>query len=222
MNLNDLVSQLQFITNGLAVLSVFITAGAIMTLRDWRLILLVLLGQYLAAGFLLARVVSPEIALVKIFIGALTCTMLYLSARQAGYGGQESFVDGELSGPGPGSAIRQGARGSLPFRVLCLILVLIVVIAVNQSVPLPQLPPDVAMGTYWLIFSGVLVLISTERPLWAAPGLLTTVTGFELLYTPLERSLTIVWLWAAATLLLAVGISYLILVRGGNRPESLL
>ena len=222
MSLDDLLSELHFITNGLAVLSLFVTASAIILLRDWRLILLVLLGQYMAAGFLLARIVSPEIALVKVFIGALTCTMLYLAARQAGYGGHVPSLKGDLPRPGTGDANRHGTGGSFPFRVLCLILVLVVVVAVNQSVPLPQLPTDVALGTYWLILVGVLVLISTERPLWAAPGLLTVVTGFELLYTPLERSLTIVWLWAAATLVLAVGVSYLILVRGGSRPESLL
>ena len=220
LNLHELLAQLQFITNELAVLGLFITAAAIVLFRDWRVTLLALLAQYLMAGFLLVRLVSPEIALVKVFIGALTCTMLYLAARQGGYGSRATAHRRNSRGIGIRSFPRSLFGGSLSFRVLSLIMVLLLAVVLSQSYPLPQLPGDVGLGTYWLILVGLLVLISTERPLPAAPGLLTIVIGFELLYSPLERSLTIVWLWAATTLLLAVGISYLIMIRSGGQSED--
>jgi hypothetical protein len=220
LNLHEILAQLQFITNELAVLGLFITAVAIVLFRDWRVILLALLAQYLMAGFLLARLVSPEIALVKVFIGALICTMLYLAVRQAGYGAREAARSGNSLGINIRGLTRSMFGGSFSFRVLSLILALLLAVVLSQSYTLPQLPGDVGLGTYWLILVGFFVLVSTERPVQAAPGLLTVVTGFELMYTPLERSLTIVWLWAATTLLLAVGISYLIMIRGGGQSEG--
>jgi len=220
LSLHDLLAQLQFITNELAVLALFLTAAAIVLFRDWRVILLMLLAQYLAAGFLLARLVSPEIALVKVFIGALICTMIYLAARQAGYGSRQTRRSGTSLKANMRGVYRSVFGGSLAFRVLSLTMALLLAVVLSQSYPLPKLPTDVGLGTYWLILVGFFVLVSTEQPLQAAPGLLTIVTGFELLYTPLERSLTIVWLWAATTLLLAVGISYLIMIRNGGRSEG--
>lgn len=220
LSLHELLSQLQFITNELAVLALFVTAAAIVLFRDWRVVLLALLAQYLLAGFLLSRLVSPEIALVKVFIGALICTMIYLAARQAGYGSRRTSRSENSSRIGIRGLVRSVFGGSLSFRVLSLTMALLLAVVLSQSYPLPQLPLDVGMGTYWLLLVGFFVLVSTEQPLQAAPGLLTIVTGFELLYTPLERSLTIVWLWAATTLLLAVGISYLIMIRSGGQAEE--
>jgi hypothetical protein len=219
LNLHELLAQLQFITNELAVLALFVTAALIVLFHDWRITLLALLAQYLAAGFLLSRLVSPEIALIKVFVGALICTMLYLAARQGGYGSRGARRPMSHETEGPGFARSVFGR-SISFRVLSLMMALLLAVVLNQSYPLPRLSPGVGLGTYWLLLVGLFVLIATERPLYAAPGLLTVVTAFELLYTPLERSLTIVWLWTATTLVLAVGISYLIMVRGGTKSEG--
>jgi hypothetical protein len=63
---------------------------------------------------------------------------------------------------------------------------------------------------------GLVVLMLTDQPLLAGPGLLTALTGFELLYTLLESSLVIVFLLAAMNLLLTASISYLVAVQGRN------
>ena len=85
---------------------------------------------------------------------------------------------------------------------------------------MPVIPPDVGLSSYWLILVGLLILMMTEEPLKAGQGLLTAIIGFELLYTPIERSLTMVWLWAAVNLLLTLGIAYLAVVQGASSSEE--
>jgi hypothetical protein len=76
------------------------------------------------------------------------------------------------------------------------------------------------MGSYWLISNGLLILMLTEEPLKAGQGLLTAIVGFELLYTPIERSLALVWLWAILNLLLTLAIAYLVVVRDVSSSEG--
>ncbi len=220
LTLSDLLAQAGFITHELAVLGLLITAAIIVLARDWRLTLVALVVQYLFSGLLLSRLVTPEIALVKVFIGALICTMLYLAARQAGESGFRPAVRRAWGPLRLGSAQTSKPRESLSFRVLALTLVLLLVVVTNQSYPLPSVSPDISLGSYWLMFVGILILMLTDKPLKAGPGLLTLIMGFELLYAPLERSLTIVWLWSAANLLLATAMAYIIVVRATGAMED--
>lgn len=220
--LYDLLQHLGAIARETAVLGLFATGALIVLVRDWRITLLALLGQYVMVGVILSRLVLPEIALIKVLIGALICPMLYLAARQSGW---SLFLLTEALEPLPrgGYAENDGPavfRVGLSFRVLAVTLVLVLAIVINQTYPLPLVPPDVGLGCYWLILTGLLVLMLTEEPLKAGPGLLTAIAGFELLYTPLELSLTVVFLWAVVNLLLAVSIAYLAAARGVSAPEE--
>ena len=218
----DWLQQMGAIARETAVIGLLVTGALIVLVRDWRITLLTLLGQYVLAGVILSRLVMPEIALIKVLIGALICPMLYLAARQVGWG-LLSLPDTVNFGSRPGDfdqGDRTVFRVGLSFRVLAVTLVLVLAIVISQTYPLPGIPPDVGLGCYWLILSGLLVLMLTEEPLKAGPGLLTVITGFELLYTPLELSLMVVLLWAVINLLLAVAIAYLAAVRGVNTPEE--
>jgi hypothetical protein len=96
----------------------------------------------------------------------------------------------------------------------------LVAMTLNRSYPLPVIPRDVGLGSYWLMLNGLLVLMLSEEPLKAGQGLLTGIIGFELLYASLERSLALVWLWAAVNLLLALAIAYLVVARGADSLEG--
>jgi hypothetical protein len=211
--LYEVIDQLGFITRELAIVGLFLTGGLIVLVRDWRVSLLALLGQYLLAGLILSRLVFPEVALIKVLIGALICPMLYLAARQAGWGaGQRGYSDpSTLSGPIP---------AGLAFRLLAVTLMGLLAMALSQSYPLPVIPPDVGLGSYWLMLIGLLILMLTEHPLKSGQGLLTAIIGFELLYAPIERSLALVWLLAVVNLLLALAIAYLIVARDAGPWES--
>jgi len=206
-SLYEILEQLQFITRELAVLGLFVTGGLIVLVRDWRVSLLALLGQYLLAGLILSRLVLPEIALIQVLIGALICPMLYLAARV-----------GRSASPAPGDLFPAGRA----FRLLAVTLMALLAVTLSRAYPMPAVPPDVGLGSYWLILIGLLVLLLTEEPIKAGQGLLTAIAGFQLVYTSIERSLAMVWLWAVVNLLLTLAIAYLAVARGvGSLEENL-
>jgi hypothetical protein len=210
--LYEVIDQLGFITRELAIMGLFLTAAIIVLVRDWRVSLLALLGQYVLAGLVLSKLVLPEVALIKILIGALICPMLYLAARQAGWGvGQGSTL---------GPTQREVFPAGRAFRLLAVLLMGLLAMALSQNYPLPVVPPDVGLASYWLMLNGLLILMLTEHPLKAGQGLLTAIVGFELLYAPIERSLAMVWLLAVVNLLLALAIAYLIVARNVGPSEG--
>jgi len=210
--LYEVIDQLGFITRELAIVGLFLTGGLIVVVRDWRVSLLALLGQYLLAGLVLSRLVLPEVALIKVLIGALICPMLYLAARQAGWGAGRH-------GP-PGAARREEFPAGPAFRLLAVTLMGLLAMALSQSYPLPVVPTGVGLASYWLMLIGLLILMLTEHPLKAGQGLLTAIIGFELLYTSIERSLAMVWMLAVVNLLLALAIAYLIVARDIGPSEG--
>ena len=211
-SLYEVIDQLGFITRELAIVGLFLTGGIIVLVRDWRVSLLALLGQYLLAGLVLSRLVLPEVALIKVLIGALICPMLYLAARQAGWGAGQ--------GSASGSTQREVFPAGPAFRLLAVMLMGLLAMALSQSYPLPVIPPDVGLASYWLMLNGLLILMLTEHPLKAGQGLLTAIVGFELLYSPIERSLAMVWLLAVVNLLLTLAIAYLIVARDVGPSEG--
>jgi hypothetical protein len=52
-------------------------------------------------------------------------------------------------------------------------------------------------------------------------GLFTVLTGFDLYYTPLEKSLLMTGLWGAVNLLIALAIGYLTIAKGARPEEEL-
>jgi hypothetical protein len=248
-SLYEILDQLRFITRELAVLGLFLTGGLIVLVRDWRTSLLALLAQYLLAGFVLARLILPEVALIKVLVGALICPMLYLAARQAGWLADRGVfrvpdaLANWVSPSRPHSWRRHAGQGmpmgtvpvppreedawsdvfpaGLAFRLLAVTLMALLTVALSQTFPLPNIPPDVGLGSYWLILIGLLILMLTEAPLKAGQGLLTVIIGFELLYAPIERSLAMVWLWAVVNLLLTLAIAYLAVAhQDAGSPEG--
>ena len=220
--LPEVLDSLSFITRDLALLGLFVTAAMIVLVWDWRLSLLALLAQYLLVGMILSRLVVPEIALTKVLIGTLICPMLYLAARQSGWG---VMSDPDADAPSIAQRRRGGDWGDVfqagrVFRLLALTLVVLLTVALSQTFPLAAVPADVGIGCYWLMLAGLLILMLTEEPLKAGMGLLTTITGFELVYTPMERSLVVIWLWAAVNLLLTLAVAYLAVVRGVGSAEG--
>ena len=211
--LPDILGQLQFISQEIFLLGLIITAGTILITRDWRLLILAVLLQYILAGLILSRLVRPDIAVLKVMIGAFICPILFLSARQV------------VVGTPIGSTIiqkeqRNRAATGWIFRLLAALIMLLVTVTVSEMFALPGLPPTLVIAVYWLVLVGLTTLIITEDPLKTGIGLLTILTGFDLFYTTLEHSLLITGLWGAVNLLLALAISYLIIAKGANPEEE--
>ncbi|MFN8458570.1 MAG: hypothetical protein U0401_28610 [Anaerolineae bacterium] len=237
--LPEFFRQLQFITQESALLGLFITAALILIVRDWRTLIVALLLQYILVGIILYGLVRPDIAVLKVMIGAFICPILFLSARQVATGltpistllerrenlGQAlvawwrnfSFISLIV---GRYRRRRQAATG-FTFRVLLSLLLVLIAVTLSNTFVLPGLSPALTTAIYWLILVGLVILTLSEDPMKAGHGLFTLLAGFDLYYTTLEKSLLITGMWGAINLLLALAIGYLTVVRGAGPEEEL-
>ena len=206
--LSDVLAKLSFLMTTPAVVGLVITAGLIVVVRDWRFSLAALSLQYVLVGLLLTRLIQPQVAVIKVLIGALVCVILYLTAR---------LVDSGREGESPG---RELSLANLAFRLLTAILVGLAAYGLSRRYPLPEVPSDIGLACYWLASQGLLALMLTEEPLKAGLGLLTLVTGFELLYSVLERSLSVAGFLGIANFLIALAIAYLAASRAELTPQE--
>jgi len=206
--LSEVIARLSFLTASPAVAGLVLTASLIIVVRDWRVFLAALLAQYLLVGFLLTRLITPEMATVKALVGALICPILYLTARRVRWGRQRSK---DSSSPLP--TRWEMFPVGLPFRLLAVVLTGLVASSLLNSYPLPEVPRDIGFACYWLALIGLLAMVLTAEPLKAGLGLLTFMAGFELFYAALESSLSVVGFLGIVNLLLALALAYLASAR---------
>jgi uncharacterized MnhB-related membrane protein len=239
--LPEILDQLQFISQEAALLGLFVTASIILVGRDWRSLILALLIQYILVGLVLSRLVRPDIATLKVLIGAFICPVLFLSARQVSVSGLATNLamkprlssNRSRSGswwrrsyPIVVSLIkgqdrrRRPAATGLMFRVFGALLMILVAINLSNAIALPGLPSAVNTAVYWLILAGLITLALTEDPIKVGHGLFTALVGFELFYATVENSLLLIGLWGAINLLIALAIGYLAVVRGTGPEEE--
>ncbi|NOZ06257.1 MAG: hypothetical protein GXP41_07910 [Chloroflexi bacterium] len=190
----SLLSEVQLIV-GLAI-----STSAIAILRDWRWNLFFLLVQYILAGLLISSSVLLSIALIKILMGAITTLILYWTARsvavsRAGRGEEKSPVLADGMG--------------LPLRFLSVLLGALVITTLQVRYPVPAVDSFINAGTYWLLGTGLVIIMLTKEPFRMGLGILLFQSGFELLYVVLEPSLVVIGLTGGITLLTALLISYL-------------
>lgn len=238
--LPEILAQLQFLTQESALLGLFITAGIILIARDWRTLILTLLIQYILAGLILSRLVRPDIAALKVMIGAFICPILFLSARQVSVSPSTSSVVAEKRRGLARAYIsdwwqnftflslligrdrrRAPAATGFTFRVLIVLLMILVATTLSNTFALPDLSTDVTTAVYWLVLAGLVTLILTEDPMRVGHGLFTALTGFDLFYTTVEKSLLITGLWGVVNLLIALAIGYLTVAKGAGPEEEL-
>ncbi len=218
----NLFSQLAHLSGRPAFLGLIVTAAVVAVVRDWRLELWALLVQYVLVGVLHMRMLPPELALVKVLVGALICPMLYWAAR---------WVEGERAHRAEVERERAAEReGEVPlppppwpicptnwaFRSLVVLFLGLVLYGMFSNLKLPFIASDIAPACVWLWLMGLLVLTLTSEPLPAGIGLLTMVSGFELFFDVTSPGLAGVGMWAAVNLTMGLAISYLIAVGGAT------
>lgn len=217
--LPEVLAKLSFFTTTPAIVGLVITASLIVVIRDWRLSLAALSAQYVLAGLLLTRLIQPQVALTKVLIGALVCVILYLTARLVSTGEEEPTSEQEAAKDSDTPVRAMGGGTPLadfPFRLLAALFVGLAVRSLSIHYPLPEVPSDIGFACYWLASLGLLVLMLTDEPLKAGMGLLTLITGFELFYSALEHSLSVVGFLGIANFLIALAIAY---IAAASRAE---
>lgn len=211
----DLVGLLSFLGDEPAAIGVLATAAFLTVIRDWRWSLLALIVQYLLSAWLLTHVFEPEIApviaAIKVVAWAITCLVLYVTARQVRWGSVDPTVEKEARGPAAAAGSRQLLPTSLLFRLLISAMVTAAVLyTVNRGgLALPELPAHINLAAVSLMAMGLLGLGLTDEPLTAGVSLLTLMTGFELFYHSLEQALTIIGFMIGIELLIALVVAYL-------------
>jgi hypothetical protein len=173
----------------LAIIAVFL-----MVSQNWRWSIAALAIQYLAVFWLVAFVWPIELAVVKLIVGWMAGAVLSASRPE------EDLLEE-----------RSPTFARLLFRVLAagLMFALIASILPLTATYLP-VSPQVIGGGLILIGVGLLHLGMTTRPLRVILGLLTVLSGFELIYAALETSILIAGLLAVITLGLALVGAYLL------------
>jgi hypothetical protein len=224
---------------GLAVLIGLIVAAALLVvLVNWRLLILALGVQYLLVGLMLTRVVPLELAAVKALVGVMICPVLFITARRVRWGQidqDEAEADQLPSDPlAPDRPAPKPVRRSLigwlislglPLRLMAALLTAVLAVSLALRNPLSVtgdalVSRDITIGTFSLLLLGLLNILLNENPLKVGIGLLSLLAGFEMFYTSVEPTLTIVGLLGMTNLIIGLAISYLTTAWATHPPRE--
>ena len=194
------------IVSWVAVILILITTTIILINFDWRIILGALAVQYIAAFWLVTRHLPFVMGSAKLITGwmvvaALGMTRLGLSTPEEKL--QDDFI--------------KNGRG---FRIILMCIVAVVAAGAMSRIEAstPGLGLQVIAGSLLLIGAGAIQLGVTSDTLRVILGLLTLLTGFEVLYAAVESSILVTGLLAVTNLGLGIVGSYLLLA-GSSAPE---
>ncbi len=179
----------------IAVFLLMASSLVVLASQRWRYTLIALAVQYLAAFWLVAVLWPPLLAAVKLVVGWMAVAMISATRAEGELEEQEVF---------PG-------RAGQFFRLLAAAVVWLLVFSASSTAA-SWLPAQntVLWGSLVLIGTGLLQLGMTTRPLRVVIGLLTVLSGFEIVYAAVETSVLVTGLLAIITLGLALAGSYLV------------
>lgn len=188
----------------LAVGLLIITSGGLLISRDWRWIIGLLALQYAGVVVLVSLDWPAGMALVKLVVGWMSGAALGLTQL-----GLPHHTQMETAWP-----------SSRIFRLLTLGLILLVVFSSAEGAAdwLPGVTLPQALGGLLLAGAGLLQIGMSGSAFRVIIGLLTILSGFEILYAAVEDSVLVAGLLAVVNLGLAMAGGYLISIS--NRVEG--
>jgi hypothetical protein len=182
-----------------ALVLLALAAAVVLLSWDWRLSIGGLAFQYAGVFVLVAQSWPLEMAVVKLVTGWMAGAVLGMA----------------LIGVNPRWLAREHRRFSeVLLRALAAVLsgLLVISLAPRLSGWLPGSRLEQLQGGLLLIGMGLLHLGLTAQPLPVALGLLTVLSGFEILYAVVETSTLVTGLLACVNLGLALVGAYLLLI----------
>lgn len=181
----------------IAVVILATSATGMLLSRDWRISLGLLGAQYLGVLWLVAQYWPASMASIKLVTGWMAIAILGIT--QLGLGQAEFMLEGFWS------------QGRL-FRLIASAMVILLVFALAPGLEsiVPGIRQPVIVGSLVLMGMGLLHLGISAQPLRIILGLLTALSGFEILYASLESSLLVAALLAVVNLGLALTGAYLL------------
>ncbi|MFP3896065.1 MAG: hypothetical protein ACLFV5_04380 [Anaerolineales bacterium] len=184
------------------------SSAAMFLLTRYRISTALLLLQYILLPPLLSERLPQSILFTRVGAGFSICLILYLTADQV-----QNVVrpitpesgpddDGPEIDPEPGRPRSMG----LPFCALTLALGAFTAYHLWRRYPLPPIPPELTLTSYWLMIGGVLVTLVSLSPLRIGFGLLSFLNGFVVLYLFWDPGFLVTALLNVIEVLFALGI----------------
>jgi len=192
----------------IAVLVILVTSVGSLLVRDWRLSIIFLALQYIGMFILVLEHWPLGMATVKVVAGWMAAAILGMTRSGLATQG----FDEESIWP----------RGRL-FRLFAAGIVGLIVSAVTPGVSTIMADAGFAVtsGSLLLIGMGLLHLGITVSILRVVIGLMTVLSGFEIIYSAVEGSVLVAALLAIINLGLALVGSYLLVASASSEAESI-
>ncbi len=189
----------------IAVVMILVTSVGLLLVRDWRWTIILLAVQYLGIFILTLQHWPVGMASVKLVAGWMSAAILGMT--RSGLPSQDA--DEQDLWP----------RGRL-FRLFAAGMVVLIVAVATRGVDTIMADAGYAVsgGSLLLIGMGLLHLGITSYILRVVIGLMTVLSGFEVLYSAVEGSILVAALLAVINLGLALVGAYL-LVAENTQPE---
>jgi hypothetical protein len=183
------------ILSQLSVALLILTSLVLLVSRDWRWSLLALAFQYIGVVVLVGMQWPVGLAATKLVVGWMTgATLAFTQYSKKEHQEETSWAPGWV------------------FRLVAAALVLLFVFSVAAKVNawLASISAPQVDGSLVLIGIGLLQLGMSSSPFRVILGLLTFLSGFEIIYSAVEVSVLVAGLLAAINLGLALVGTYLI------------
>jgi hypothetical protein len=193
------INMVTDIVSWVAVGVTLLTSIVILLSRDWRVGLGALALQYLAAFWLVSQHLPFAMGSVKLITGWMVVAILgmtRLNLTQVGQGELDTF---------------HPQNGSFRIALMGIVALAAFGTAPRVETSIPGLGLPVIVGGLLLIGSGVVHLGVTNDLLRISLGLLTMLSGFEILYAAVESAILVTGLLAVINLGLGVLGSYLLM-----------
>lgn len=175
--------------------------------RQWSLNLIALFVLFICLFPVLLKVLPLQLALIHPFTGLMVTLILYLTL--VGVGGIKSI---DLRRPLTSGEIFRGLTGFF------LIATLRAFLPHFQEAVFPMVSSNHLFLSLGLILIGLFQLGTIREPFYLAIGVLTFLSGFELLYSELEFSYLLEALLVAVNLLLAIVGAFFIVKNAESEP----
>lgn len=188
-----------------AVVLIIITATGLLLARDWRWSIILLAVQFLGMFVLTLQHWPLGMAAVKVVAGWMSAAILGMT--RSGLTNEETE--------------EETVPGGRLFRVIAAGMVLVLVAVVSPSVDtiMADAGFPVTNGALLLVGMGLLHLGLSTRILRVTIGLMTVLSGFEILYAAVENSILVAALLAAINLGLALVGAYLLIASNAQGVE---
>ncbi len=180
-----------------AVIIVSLTGTFILISKDWRFCILALAVQYCGVFILVEASWPVEMAVAKMVAGWMSGAILGIAMA---------------STPATWRKSDQSMHFGPVFRVLAAIIVVLTIssLVTHSDAWFAMIITPIRWGSFLLIGFGILQLSLSSHPLRIIIGLLTALSGFEVIYAAIETSTLVTGLLAGVNLGLALVGAYLL------------